>query len=64
MTPDTHALALGMAIYPVAYAGGSALVRKGRRARTAVPTVHDARRAARRETRRALKRDRRKASRR
>jgi len=63
LTPDTHALALGMAIYPVAYAGGAALIHKGRRARTAMPTVRDARRAAQRATRKALTRERRKARR-
>lgn len=58
---DAHTLALGMALYPVAYAGGSALTRRGRRARTAVPTVRDAKRAARRETHRTLKHARRQA---
>lgn len=60
MTPDTHALALGMAIYPVAYAGGSALIHRGRRTRTAVPTGRDTKHAARK----ALKRQLRKATRR
>ncbi|MBR7839411.1 hypothetical protein KDL01_39495 [Actinospica durhamensis] len=48
-----------MAIYPVLYGSGAALARRGRRARLPVPTVRDAKRAARRETRRALKRERR-----
>jgi hypothetical protein len=64
LTPDAHTLALGMAVYPLVYASGSALARRGRRTRTAVPSVRDAKRAARRETRRALKRERRKAARR
>ena len=63
MTPDTQGLALGMAIYPVAYASGVVLLRRGRRTRTTVPTVRDAKRAARRETRRGLKRERRRAQR-
>ena len=53
-----------MAIYPVAYAAGTTLTRRGRRARTSIPTVRDAKRAARRETRRTLKRERRNAARR
>jgi hypothetical protein len=61
---DPHTLALGMAIYPVAYAGGASLTRRGRRARAAVPSVRDAKSAARRETRRTLKRERRAAARR
>ena len=62
MDPHTHAH--GMAIYPVAYAGGAALTRRGRRGGTAIPTVRDAKRAARRETRRTLKREHRRAARR
>jgi hypothetical protein len=63
LTPDTHALALGMAIYPAAYAGGAALIHKARRTRTAVPTVHDAKRAAQRAARKELKRQLRKSRR-
>lgn len=59
LTPDARTLALGMAIYPVLYGCGAALVRRGRRARLPVPSVRDAKRVARRETRRALKRERR-----
>ena len=59
-TPDTHALALGMAVYPVAYAAGADLIHKRRRARTAVPTVRAAKRAARDAE---LKRERRKVRR-
>ena len=61
---DSHTLALGMATYPIIYGAGAALTRRGRRARTAVPTVRDAKRAARRETRRTLKRERRQTIRR
>lgn len=64
MPLDTHTLALGTAIYPIVYAGGSTLTRRGRRARTAIPSVRDAKRAARRETHRTLKRERRQAARR
>ena len=63
LTPDTHALALGMAIYPVAYASGAVLVRRTRRGTAPVPTGRDVRRAAKRAARTALKRERRKARR-
>ena len=63
MTPDTHALALGMALYPVAYASGAVLVRRARRGSTPVPTGRDVTRAAKRAARKELKRDRRKARR-
>lgn len=63
MTPDTRTLALGMAIYPVLYSSGAALVRRGRRARLPVPTVRDAKRAARNEARRALIKERRRTAR-
>jgi hypothetical protein len=64
LTPDTHALALGMAVYPVAYASGAALVRRARRGSTPVPTGRDVNRAAKHAARKALKRERRKARRR
>jgi len=61
LTPDTQGLALGMAIYPVAYASGVALLRKTRKRATSVPTGRDVNRAAKHAARKALKRERRKA---
>ena len=61
---DSQGLALGMAIYPVAYASGAVLLRKARRGSAPVPTGRDMRRAAKRATRKALKHERRKAARR
>lgn len=62
MTPDTQGLALGMAIYPVAYASGAVLLRKARKGRAPVPTGRDVNRAAKHVARKALKRERRKAA--
>jgi hypothetical protein len=64
LTPDPHALALGMALYPVAYASGAVLVRRARRGSTPVPTGRDVSRAAKHAARKALKRERHKAHRR
>lgn len=66
MTPDAQGLALGMAIYPVAYASGAVLLRRARRgSRSApMPTAYEARRYAKRIARHELKRERRKAARR
>jgi hypothetical protein len=64
LTPDPHGLALGMALYPVAYASGAALLRKARRGSAPAPTGRDVNRAAKSAARKALKRERRKASRR
>ncbi len=64
MTPDSSGLALGMAIYPVAYASGAVLLRRARRGSTPIPTARDARRYAKRAARHELKRERRKAARR
>ena len=63
MTPDTHALALGMALYPVAYASGAVALRRARRGTAPVPTARDVSKAAKRAARKALKRERRKARR-
>jgi hypothetical protein len=63
LTPDTQGLALGMAIYPVAYASGAVLLRKARRGSAPVPTGRDMHRAAKSAARKALKRERRKARR-
>jgi len=63
LTPDPHALALGMAVYPVAYASGAVLVRRARRGSTPVPTGRDVSKAAKHAARRALKHERRKARR-
>ncbi len=64
MTPDTQGLALGMAIYPVAYASGAVLLRRARRGSAPIATGHDARRYVKRAARHELKRERRKAARR
>ena len=64
MTPDPHALALGMAVYPVAYASGAVLLRRTRKRSTPVPTGRDVSRAAKHAARKALKRERRKDARR
>ena len=64
MTSVAQGLALGMAIYPVAYASGAVLLRKARRGSAPVPTGRDVNRAAKRATRKALNRERRKAARR
>jgi hypothetical protein len=64
VTPDTQGLALGMAIYPVAYASGVVLLRKARRGSAPVPTGRDISRAAKHAARKALKRERRAAARR
>ena len=63
MTPDPQGLALGMALYPVAYAGGAVLLRRGRRGSTAIPTGRDVTKAAKRAARKELKRQRSKARR-
>ena len=63
MTPDPHGLALGMALYPVAYASGAVLLRKARRGSAPVPTGRDVSKAAKRAARKELKRDHRKARR-
>jgi len=63
LTPDPHGLALGMAIYPVAYASGAVLLRRSRKRSTPVPTGRDVSRAAKHAARKALKRERRKARR-
>ena len=63
LTSDAQGLALGMAIYPVAYASGAVLLRRTRKRSTPVPTGRDMRRAAKRATRTALKRERRKSQR-
>lgn len=60
MTPDTQGLALGMAIYPVAYATGAALFRKARRGSAPVATARETRRYAKRAARSTLRRERRK----
>ena len=52
-----------MALYPVAYAGGAALLRRGRRGSTPVPTGRDVTKAAKRAARKELKRERRRATR-
>ena len=59
MTPDPHAFALGMAIYPVAYASGAVLLRRSRKRSTPVPTRSDVSRAAKHAARKALRRERR-----
>ena len=64
MTPDSQGLALGIAIYPVAYASGAVLLRKARKRSVPVPTGRDVNRAAKHAARKALKRERRKAARR
>jgi hypothetical protein len=64
LTPDAQGLALGMAIYPVAYASGAVLLRKARRGSAPVPTGRDVNRAAKSAARKALKRERRRAARR
>jgi hypothetical protein len=63
LTPDTQGLALGMAIYPVAYASGAVLLRRARRGSAPVLTARDARRYAKRVARHELKRERRKGRR-
>ena len=63
MTQDPHGLALGMAIYPVAYASGTALLRKARRGSAPVATGRDVTKAAKRAARKELKRQRSKARR-
>ena len=63
MPPDTHALALGMAVYPVAYASGAVLVRRARRGSTPVPTGRDVTKAAKRAARKQFKREHRRARR-
>jgi hypothetical protein len=63
LTSDPHALALGMAVYPVAYASGAVLLRRTRKRSTPVPTGRDVRRAAKSAARKALKHERRKARR-
>ena len=63
MTSDAQGLALGMAIYPVAYASGAMLLRRARRGSTPIPTGRDVNRAAKTAARKALKRERRKARR-
>ena len=63
MTPDPHGLALGMAIYPVAYASGTVLLRRTRKRSTPVPTGRDVNRVAKHAARKALKHERRKARR-
>ena len=63
LTSDAQGLALGMAIYPVAYATGAVLLRRARRGSASVPTARDARRYAKRAARHELKRERRKARR-
>ena len=52
-----------MALYPVAYAGGAVLLRRGRRGSTAIPTGRDVTKAAKRAARKELKRQRSKARR-
>jgi hypothetical protein len=63
LNPDTQGLALGMAIYPVAYASGAVLLRKARRGSARMPTANETRRYAKRAARHELKRERRKARR-
>ena len=63
MTPDPHGLALGMALYPVAYASGAVALRRARRGSTPVPTGRDVTKAAKRAARKELKRQRSKAHR-
>ena len=63
MTPDPHGLALGMAIYPVAYASGAVLLRRSCKRSTPVPTGRDASKAAKHAARKELKRGHRKARR-
>ena len=57
------ALALGIALYPVAYAGGAAALRRARRGSTPLPTGRDVSKAAKHAARKELKRQRRKARR-
>ena len=65
MTPDgPRALALGMALYPVAYASGAVALRRMRKRSAPVPARHDVSRAAKHETRKQLKRERRRKARR
>jgi hypothetical protein len=64
LTPDAEGLALGMAIYPVAYASGAVLIRKARKGRAPVSTGRDVNRAAKHAARKALKRERRTRTRR
>ena len=64
MTPNAQGLALGMAIYPVAYASGAVVLRRARRGARPIPTGRDVNRAAKSAARTALKRERRKAARR
>jgi hypothetical protein len=63
LTPDPHGLALGMALYPVAYASGTAALRRARRGSSPIPTGRDVNRAAKHAARKALKRERRKTRR-
>lgn len=63
MTPDSQGLALGMAIYPVAYASGAVLLRRGRKRSTPVPTGRDLTKAAKRAARKELRRERRQSNR-
>ena len=62
LTSDAQGLALGMAIYPVAYATGAVLLRKARRGSARMPTAHETRRYAKRVARHELKRERRRRS--
>ena len=64
MAPNAQGLALGMAIYPVAYAGGAIMLRRARRGAKPIPTGREVNRAAKSAARKALKRERRKAARR
>ena len=64
MTLDPHGLALGMALYPVAYASGAIALRRARRGSTPVSTRRDVSHAAKHAARKALVRERRKARRR
>ena len=63
MNLDPHGLALGMALYPVVYAGGAAALRRARRGSTPLPTGRDVSKAAKHAARKELKRQRRKARR-